>query len=225
MRIPFSVEQFLEVFARFNEAIWPAQVAAYVLAVAVVVLAVSGGRAAGAIVPALLAATWLFVGAVYHLAFFAKVNPAARLFGALFIVQALLFAETASRRRLAFRFSPSLRAVVGLALVSYAAIMYPILGAALGHEYPRAPTFGVTPCPTTIFTFGVLLLSSGAVPRSLLVIPLAWSLVGASAAVQLGIREDLGLVVAGALGAMFLVRRTPPRGATRMPGVARPRSG
>jgi len=25
MRLPFTVEQFLEVFARYNDAIWPAQ--------------------------------------------------------------------------------------------------------------------------------------------------------------------------------------------------------
>jgi hypothetical protein len=209
MRIPFTVEQFLDVFAQFNAAIWPAQVGAYVLGLAVVVLAVRGARLATVIVPALLAGMWLFVGAVYHIAFFAKVNPVAPWFGALFILQALLFAEATFRRRIAFCFSPSPRAVVGLGLVSYAAIVYPILGAVLGHEYPRSPTLGVTPCPTTIFTFGVLLLSSGAVPRWLLIIPLAWSLVGASAAVQLGIREDLGLVAAGALGAVLLIRRRP----------------
>ena len=45
--------------------------------------------------------------------------------------------------------------------------------------------FGVTPCPVTIFAFGVL--AAKPLPRLVLVIPLAWSLIGGSAAVLLGI--------------------------------------
>jgi hypothetical protein len=205
MRIPFTVEQFLDVFASFNEAIWPTQLGAYALGLGAVAIAIRGGRVATWAVPTLLAGAWLFVGSAYHLAFFARVNPAARLFGAAFIVQAVLFAEAALRRRIAFRFSSSPRAFAGVALVAYAAVVYPIVCCALGHEYPRAPTFGVTSCPTTIFTFGVLLLSTGAFPPWLVVVPLAWSLVGASAALQLGIREDLGLVAAAVLGGVVLL--------------------
>lgn len=204
MKIPFSVEQFLDVFRRFNEAIWPAQVGGYALALAAVVLALRGGRAASWAVPLLLAGAWGFVGAGYHLAFFSTVNPAAWLFGALFLVQSALFAEAALRRRISFGHPSPARTVLGLALVAYAAIVYPIIGAALGHAYPRSATFGVTPCPTTIFTFGVLLFSTGGFPRWLLLVPFAWSLLGVSAALQLGIREDFGLLVAAVLGVVML---------------------
>lgn len=199
MRIPFTAEQFLDVFARYNQAIWPTQLGAYALGLGAVVLALRGGRSAAWAVPALLAAAWAFVGAAYHLVFFSSVNSAAVAFGALFILQAGLFAEAAFRRRLSFVHPMTSRRILGLAIVAYAAIIYPILGTALGHAYPRSATFGVTPCPTTIFTFGVLFLASGPVPVRLIVIPFLWSLVGASAAVQLGIVEDLGLVVAGLL--------------------------
>lgn len=72
--------------------------------------------------------------------------------------------------------------------------------------------FGVAPCPTTIFTFGLLLLTRGPVPLRLLVIPLLWALVGASAALHLGVREDLGLVVTGlvATALLLLARPTTP---------------
>lgn len=36
MNIPFSFEQFFSVFGVYNEAIWPAQIVAYVLGLAVV---------------------------------------------------------------------------------------------------------------------------------------------------------------------------------------------
>jgi hypothetical protein len=200
MRAPFTLDQFLEVFSRFNQAIWPVQIGAYLLGIGALALALRGGTLAERAVPALLAGAWAFVGAGYHLACFSSLNGAAWVFGALFLLQSALFAEAALRRRLAFGFAPSLRAALGLALVAYAAIAYPIIGALLGHGYPRSPMFGVAPCPTTIFTFGILFLARGPVPARLVAIPFLWSLLGVSAALQLGIREDLGLFAAGLMG-------------------------
>ena len=60
-----------------------------------------------------------------------------------------------------------------LLLVAYAAVLYPLLGQWSGHVYPAQPTFGITPCPVTLFTFGALLLTSAPLPRWLLIIPLA----------------------------------------------------
>ena len=58
--------------------------------------------------------------------------------------------------------------------------------------------FGVAPAPTTIFTFGMLLMLEGGAPLYLAVIPLLWSLAGGSAAVFiLRIPEDWPLLVAG----------------------------
>jgi Family of unknown function (DUF6064) len=209
MRIPFTVEQFLDVFVRFNEAIWPAQLGAYALGALALVLALRGRGRPGKAVPLLLAGAWAFVGAGYHILFFSPVNPVAKVFGTAFLIQAALFAWVGLRGRLAFGWSGTPRSFVGLALVAYAMVVYPLLGALSGHGYPRAPMFGVTPCPTTIFTFGVLLLAEGAVPAWLLVLPTLWAVVGVSAAVQLGVREDLGLVVAAVLAAAFLYLERP----------------
>jgi len=65
-----------------------------------------------------------------------------------------------------------------------------------GHVYPLAPTFGL-PCPTTIFTFGILLMSVGRLPYVILIIPVLWSVIGSFAIVSFGIKEDAGLLVAG----------------------------
>ena len=81
----------------------------------------------------------------------------------------------------------SLRQEVGLAFVLYAALADPVFGILTGHRYDELPMFGVTPCPVTIFAFGVLLLAAKPLPRLVLSIPLAWSLNGGSAAVLLGI--------------------------------------
>ena len=75
--------------------------------------------------------------------------------------------------------------------ITYAMLVYPLLGMALGHGYPRAPMFGPCPRPTTIFTFGML-PPAGRPRRLLLWLPLLWSAIGFFAAIKFGIREDIG---------------------------------
>jgi hypothetical protein len=69
------------------------------------------------------------------------------------------------------------------------------------------PVFGVAPCPTTIFTFGILLWTTDRVPKYLLVIPLLWALVGTFAALSLGIPEDYALPVAALISLALLIWR------------------
>jgi hypothetical protein len=218
--IPFTVDQFLSVFEQYHRAIGPAPVVAYALGVVALALALRGDRAAGRTVPAILALFWATSGAAYHLTFFRRINPAAVAFGVLVVMQAALLAAVALRREpLSFRFRPTCRHGVGLAIAAYALVAYPLLGAAAGHGYPRGPSFGTTPCPTTLFTFALLLLAEGRPPALLVGIPLLWSIVGASAAAQLGMREDYGLAVAGLAAAALIAverwraRRAGPVGA------------
>ena len=97
--------------------------------------------------------------------------------------------------------------ITGALFLAYALIVYPLLAISFGHGYPRTPAFGITPCPTTIFTFGLLLWTDDYLPKYVLVIPALWSLIGFSAAVQLGVYEDFGLVVAGVVGTAMIVYR------------------
>jgi Family of unknown function (DUF6064) len=92
-------------------------------------------------------------------------------------------------------------------LMIYAMLIYPLIGTLLGHGYPRSPSFGVAPCPTTIFTFGLLLWTNARVPKIVLIIPFLWALLGFSAALSLGVREDLGLLLAGVLSVAMLLWR------------------
>ena len=208
MNLPFTVDEFFAVFERYNLAIWPAQVMAYAAAAIALGLALfRPGRSADRTVLFVLAAFWTGMGAGYHLTFFRAINPLALPAGVLFVVQGALLVLATVRGSLSFPRRLDAHAILGLAFVAYAMIAYPLLGASAGHRFPRSPVFGVAPCPTTIFTFGLLLLARGRVPGWLLPIPLAWSMVGLSAALQLGVSEDLGLPVAGVVGtAAILVR-------------------
>ena len=55
------------------------------------------------------------------------------------------------------------------------------------------------PCPTTIFTFGVLLWAAPRIPLRLLIIPVSWTLLGISAARSHGVVQDYALPVAAVL--------------------------
>lgn len=145
-------------------------------------------------------------GIVYHLVYFTAINKAAYLFGSLFIVQGLLFAYFGMRDRLSFWFERGWYGILGGVLMLFALLIYPLIGYFNGHIYPAAPTFGL-PCPTTIFTFGMFLLSDRKLPVTLLVIPFLWSIIGFMAAFSLGISEDAGLLVSGLISVSVIVLR------------------
>jgi len=98
--MPFTRSDFFGVFEAYNLAIWPAQIVAYLLAVAALGAILAQGRWSGAVVRCALAMMWAWTGAVYHLHYFAAINRAAYAFGTLFIVQALLLASPIGARRL-----------------------------------------------------------------------------------------------------------------------------
>ena len=214
--IPFTTEQFLEVFESYNESIYPFQWILFVLALAAVALSLKPEVHSNRIVAGLLFALWCWTGVVYHWVFFSRINKAAYLFGVLCVIQAVLFLRVGVfRSQMDFRAQLNVSGVAGSLLILYALAIYPVLNYSFGHPYPQSPTFGV-PCPTTIFTFGLLLWLEQGVPRFLVAIPLAWSLVGMTAIFSFGILEDLGLVVAGVIGALLVLGkplqlRLPPK--------------
>lgn len=205
MEIPFTVNQFFDVFVTYNTAIWPAQVVAYLLGIIALAAAFRETKQSARIVSGILAFFWIWMGVFYHIAHFSVINSAAWIFGFFYIVQGLLFLLIgAIQDKLAFRFSLRPLPIIGACFIFYATVVYPLLGMSFGHLYPKAPMFGVAPCPTTIFTFGILLWATKSVPAYMLIIPLLWSIVGMSAAVNLKVTQDYGLVVAGVIGTMLI---------------------
>jgi hypothetical protein len=196
--LPFSREQFLTVFADYNVAIWPAQLVAYALGAVVLLLLFRPAVSSGRLILAILAVMWLWTGISYHFIYFSRINTAAPVFAGLFIVQALALAASVFRGEKQFSFPRDSTGWIGAALAVYAAVLYPLVGLLAGHTYPAVPMFGVTPCPVTIFTLGILLLQEKPIGYRLLIVPVIWSIIGGSAALLLGIPQDWGLLVGGA---------------------------
>ncbi len=198
MNIPFTLQQFFAVFVRYNEAIGPAPILLIALALATLYLVARGHRLGGRVALVLLSVLWLWTGIVYHWLYFSAINPAANVFAAICVLQGLLFLVLGmSRTPLEFRFGPDRNTVAGALLTAYGLVVYPLLGILFGHTYPASPTFGA-PCPTTIFTFGLLLLAPR-LPWWTLVIPAVWAAVGFNAALSFGVYEDFGLLAAASV--------------------------
>lgn len=208
MNIPFTVDQFFDIFEAYNTAIWPAQIIAYFIGIGAVALAFRENRLYGGIVSGILALFWIWMGVFYHIAYFSTINPAAWVFGALFVLEGLLLVVVGSIwGRLSFGFNLKPIPIIGAIFILYAMVAYPLLGLAFAHWYPRAPMFGVAPCPTTIFTFGLLLWAKKPVPAYVLAIPLIWAIIGTMAATSLQVPQDYGLGVAGVVGTILVILR------------------
>jgi hypothetical protein len=215
---PFSRDDFFGVFVRYNESMWPLPLLLVAAGLAVAVVATSAPRRSRRLM-ATLAALWAYMAIAYHLAFLTSLTPAAILFAALFLVEAALLAWHGIHTRRLHLAVPLDRTsrLVGAALIAYALIGYPVVAELTGQHYPAMPTFGL-PCPTTIFTFGVLAWCVRPVPRSVLLVPLVWTLVAMSAAIAFGIVEDFALPIAAVATLIVLRRRV-----TREPAKAAPR--
>ncbi len=211
MKVPFTVEQFLEIFRNYNEAIFPVQFGLYFLAMVAVLFVFRKSGSRNKWISSILSFFWLWMGIIYHLVFFTGINKAAYLFGGLFIIQGgLFFYWGVLNDKLQYSFKSNWKGIIGAIIIGFGLILYPLLNFYNGHAYPYSPTFGL-PCPTTIFTLGILCWVENKPPKFLWIIPLIWSVIGFTAAITLGFYEDIGLLVAGLFSGLQLVVNKPDK--------------
>lgn len=203
----FTKEQFIDIFVKYNTGVFPVQILLYILGLVAVYLSFRKSSKSDKFISGILVFFWLWIGIVYNFIFFSSINKAAFLFGALFIIQSgIFFYCGVIKNNLRFAYINNKYSITGAVLITYGLLIYPLLGMVLGHVYPAQPTFGL-PCPTTIFTFGMLLWTEPKSTKYIFVIPAIWTIIGFFAALNFGIYEDIGLLVSGVLGViMFLMK-------------------
>ena len=101
------------------------------------------------------------------------------------------------------------------------ALAYPLIDALTGHEFPAAPVFGVAPCPSAIFTAGLLLWTRPGMPMYVLVVPLVWLMAQTPAdALAMGVVADVARVPIGFVTTALLVWRDYPAWRARLLAAA-----
>ena len=202
----FTIDDLLLIFQRFNLAVWPLQIIAYVLGFVAVFFAVKQTRYSMKIVLAILSFCWLWAGIVFCLLYWATSYPSAYGFGVLCIIQGSLFLMSMFKSNLSDCPRTNLHLIMGVLFIVYAMAGYPIIGYLVGHVYPKSVPFGLAPCPTAVFTFGLFLLIRKKFPGYYLIVPFIVS-IASLLAVYKGVYEDIGLFLAGVIGTYLLVKR------------------
>ena len=132
MQLPFSKQEFFDQLAAYNGALWPAVVALWAVSVLACVWLLSSRRPHGRWISALLGVQWAWSAVAYHVAFFTRINPAAWLFAAIFLLQAALFFWSGvTKGRLSFTSPRPAWTPIGFLLGVSADYALPLAGAAL----------------------------------------------------------------------------------------------
>jgi hypothetical protein len=192
------------VFGRGNTAIWPMQLVWYASAAAMIGLAFWPRRRASQFICLLAAAYFAWVGIV----FFGVIDSGMTLWVVAFILEAiLLLVAGIVRRDLVFAPRWNLSSVLGAVFMFYALVAYPIIEMLGGYPLRESPLFGLSPCVTVFFAFGLLLWARPPAPKYVLLLPLAWALQAASGNLAMGHVPDFPLILVGMITAGVLIWR------------------
>lgn len=207
MKLPFTTAQFFEVIEKYNASMFPFQILILVLGIVCLFILHSGFSWKDRLIGSYLGFLWIWIGIAYHIVFFTIINKAALLFGGIFILQGLLiFLNTFKGDRLVFTFLFKTKDWLGYFLIMYGLVIYPVISYFVEGTFEKTIMMGL-PCPSTIFTFGFFVLTTNRFPKYLLIIPSLWAVVGLSAAIIIGVFQDVMIFVAAIIVDFVLVKR------------------
>lgn len=205
----FSPRTYYRLFELYNAAIWPLQLVALALGIAILGLLLRDvllryvllrdvawrGRA----IAAMLAACWLWVAWAYFLKRYETINWAADYFAIGFAVEAILLVWSGIvLDRLRFRPRRDLIGLAGRCIFLFALFVHPLIGPLAGRAWLQVELFGVAPDPTVVATTGVL-VAAHRTHWELLVIPLLWCAIGGATLWTMQSPDALVMPVAAAL--------------------------
>ena len=198
----FSPRTYYRLFELYNAAMWPLQILALALGVALLGLLLRDTAWRGRAIAAILAACWLWVAWAYLWQRYDTINWAASYFAVGFAIEALLLIWMGIvRDRLGFLSGAGPVGAAGLCIFLFALVGYPLIGPLNGRPWRQAEIFGLAPDPTAIAALGVLVAAHR--PRwSLLIIPLIWCAISAA---TLWTMQSPDAVVVTATAALALV--------------------
>lgn len=210
-----------ELFALYNQRIWPMQVELYLVGILTVVLAFLDRpwrRWIPRAVSLSVAALWLWAGFAYGLAVMVPDRQGAWSTVALFFAGASALAWYGGvGGRLTFRSPDPVRSVVGIACVVYALAADPALLLLRGAELVDAASFGL-PGTIALFTLGILMHADRPLPWTLLAAPMLWAAISVLGVGGESIVHALGLLAAAIAAMLFALRDVVEEARVRMRG-------
>jgi hypothetical protein len=198
----FSPRVYYRLFELHNQALWPLQIAALALGLLVLVLLAGRPSVARRIVPAVLAAAWLWIGWSFFWRSYATINWASPYVAPVFVLQAALLMWLARPRG-----SIDLTGAIGgmriaaLALLGCSVLLYPLAAIGMeGRSWRSAELFGIAPDPTALATLAAAALARGRARWEVSIVPALWCAFSGATLWAIGAEEawlpPLGAVLA-----------------------------
>jgi hypothetical protein len=205
----FSPRTYYRLLELYNLSIWPAQLAAMAIGLAIVALLIGKRRHHERIITGLLAACWLWIALGFHYQRYAQINWAATWFALAFACEALLLVVVGVLAgRLVLRLARGGALWIATSIVAISVLGYPILAPLTGRPWTTAEVFGVAADPTAIASVAVLALVRGRIRWLLLVVPVLWCAVSAATLWAMGAPEGWVVLAAGLLALSPALART-----------------
>ena len=171
----FAPRTYYRLLELYNASIWPAQIVAVGLGLAIWAALSRAATSGGRTVSATLAACWLWIAIAFHAHRYATINWAAIYFAWGFALEAVLLIWIGVvRGRLLFTRSADRAGRFGLGIFLFALAAQPMVGLAFGRSWRQVEIFGVAADPTAVATLGLLLLARGPGRWALFVVPTIW---------------------------------------------------
>jgi hypothetical protein len=171
----FSERVYYRLLELHNAALWPAHVPVLALGAIALLLLARRPAAAGKVVPAILAAVWLWLAWAFFWRSYATINWAAAYAAPAAALQGLLLLWLgALRGSIRFGAADGTLRMAALAIFAGSALLYPLLAPAAGRSWRSAELFGIAPDPTALGTLAALALSSGPARWAASILPALW---------------------------------------------------
>ena len=168
----------------------------YALCIIAILSSLRKSKYSSRVVTSVLVMFWLWTGVVFNGLVFSEISPRAVIFAPVFVVEGLLLVFYGfCKDALIFRARTDLIGAMGWVAILYGLSGYPLIASLFGRGYPQSLVVGLAPCPTVVFTLGLLFWSERRLIKAVLAIPLFYALVGGAIISSKGVVEDLGMLI------------------------------
>lgn len=201
-----TLDVLMDAFARYNQAIFPLQIFGFLLSFVALYYAFRKTRTSDWVIIGILIYFYIWNAFAFWLPAALDGFTPAYVFIAIFVFEAGYLLYAGIEKTLSFHYQHTTYGIVGLVLVVFGLVIYPLIGLLIGRQYPEWIFSPMFPCPMNIWAMGMLLLTDKPLPRCLVMVPFLWGIMG-FLWVTAGLSEDIILVFANITGAVVLWSR------------------
>lgn len=171
----FSPRVYFRMLEQHNQALWPLQVLTIAAGLALIVMVLSPSHDRNRLSFAICGVVWLWVAWSFFFERYASINWAAAYVAPLAALEGALLLWFGARGGAGgVRPGISWPAWLGVGLLVFAVLGYPLVALVEGRTAQSSEVFGLTPEPTAIATLALLAVTMGRWRLVLMIIPLLW---------------------------------------------------